>query len=133
LIRTRLLMTLSAAFTAALGVAGSFLPQEILAAFGSAPDWFPIIVVQIAGALSLGFAIVNWMARGNLIGGIYGRPIALGNFMHFTVAAIVLLKAVMNGHTGAWMFAGTAVYAVFAICFGLVLFTSPSASRVNST
>jgi hypothetical protein len=76
-------MTLSAALTAALGVGGSFLPQEILARFESAPDWFPILVVQVAGALYLAFAILNWMARGNLIGGIYASPLALGNFMHF--------------------------------------------------
>jgi hypothetical protein len=132
---TRALMTLTAAFAAALGVTASFLPQEILAHGGAAPEWFPVVVVQIAGALYLGVAILNWMARGALIGGIYGRPIALANFMHFAVAAIVLIKAVAAGQSGAWLLTGTAAYAGLAVWWGLVLFTSPSpsASRASST
>ena len=130
---TRLLLTLSAAFTATLGVGGSFLPQEILGRFGSAPDWFPVLVLQIAGALYLGFAILDWMARGNLTGGIYGRPIALGNFMHFAVVAIVLVKVVLAERSEARLLAATAAYALFAVWWGLVLFTSPSASRASST
>jgi hypothetical protein len=132
-VSTRMLMTLSAVFTAAVGVSASFLPHEILSRVGSEADWFTTVVVQIAGALYLGAAILNWTARGNLIGGIYGRPIALGNFMHFAVVAIVLVKVVMRGHSEPWLLTGTAIYAAFALWFGRVLFTSPSASRENST
>jgi hypothetical protein len=130
---TRLLLTLSAAFTAALGVAASFLPQEILAHVGSTADWFAVLVLQISGALYLGFAILDWMARANLTGGIYGRPIALANFMQFAVVAIVLVKIVMTGRSEAWLLAGTASDALFAAWWGLVLFTSPSASPASST
>lgn len=55
---------------AVLGPTASFFPEEILRYIGTVPA--PLInpVVQACGALS-GFAILNWMARGLLIGGIY--------------------------------------------------------------
>ena len=34
------------------------------------------------------------MAKESLIGGIYNRPIAIGNFMHFAVGAMALIKII---------------------------------------
>jgi hypothetical protein len=31
------------------------------------------------------------MAKGATLGGIYGRPIVIGNLVHFTMGALVLL------------------------------------------
>jgi hypothetical protein len=115
-------MTLSAALNAALGVAASFLPQEILNYAGAAADPFTVSVIQIAGALYIGFALLNWSARGALLGGIYGRPIVLANFAHFAVAAIMLVKLVLSGEHGAAVLAGTVVYAIVAVWFSAVLF-----------
>ncbi len=126
---TRLLMTLSAVFAAALGVAASFAPQEILQHAGVLPDRVSATIVQLAGALYLGFAILNWCAKGNMLGGIYGRPIVLANFAHFAIGAIVLLK--VPGHADPGLLAGTAAYSAFAAWFGYVLFGPgpPAASR----
>lgn len=71
------------------------------------------------------------MARGVLIGGIYGRPLALGNFMHFVVATIVLLK-VLNLQSPLPVLIGTGAYAVLGSWFGMVLFTHPS-NRTSAT
>ena len=122
---TRMLMGASALFMAILGVAGSFLPQEILAVAGARPEGPGVLSIQITGAVYLGFAILNWMARANLIGGIYSRPVAVGNFVHFAVAAVVLLKALLAGHNGAGIMVGAAAYSAFAVSFGVVLFTHP--------
>jgi hypothetical protein len=122
---TRLLMSSSALFMAVLGIVGSFLPQESLAHFGARPDPPLVLLVQIGGALYLGFAILNWMAKGVLIGGIYSRPVALGNFLHFAVVAIILLKALLGGFKPIEIIAGAAVYSLFGVWFGLVLFTHP--------
>ncbi len=65
------------------------------------------------------------MARGNLVGGIYSRPVALGNFSHFAVAGVVLVKSMMAGQTSAALVASALVYSVFAVWFGIVLFTHP--------
>ena len=113
-------MTLSAAFVAALGVAASFLPQEILGLAGIPPDRFAAAAVQIAGALYIGFALLNWSAKGTLLGGIYGRPIVLANFTHFAIGAIVLWK--VPGLSAPGLLAAAAVYSAFAAWFGYVLF-----------
>ncbi|HEX3127230.1 MAG TPA: hypothetical protein VH394_07855 [Thermoanaerobaculia bacterium] len=123
--KTKALMTLSAILVALLGITASFLPQEILSYFGAEPRGLGVLLIQIAGALYLGFAILNWMARGNLIGGVYSRPVAMGNFVHFAVVAITLLKALLAGEKAAAVLIGAVAYSVFAIWFGLVAFTHP--------
>jgi len=39
-----------------------------------------------------GFAMINWTAKTSLLGWIYGRPIPIGNFAHYAIAALALLK-----------------------------------------
>ncbi len=119
---TRLLMSLGAAFLAGLGVAALFAPQELAAYAGATPDAFTTTVTQLAGAAWLAFALVNWAARGNMMGGIYGRPIALGNFAHFTIAGIVLAKVVLNGAGHGPLVAVAAGYVLLAAAFGWVVF-----------
>ena len=121
---TRLLMTCSAAIMAAAGLAATFLPQEILSRYSAAPSADAVLLLQLLGALYLGFAMLNWMARRNLLGGIYSRPIALGNFVHFAVVAIALSKAVARGADAPRLVAAAA-YLAFAAWFGLVVFTHP--------
>ena len=84
------------------------------------------MLVQVTGALYLGFAFLNWMARGVLIGGIYSRPVALGNFLHFAVVAATLLKAMTHFDLPV-VYALSAAYTMFAAWFAVVLFTSPVA------
>ena len=52
-----------------------------------------MVIAQLAGVLYLGFAALNWMARGNIIGGIYSRPVTIGNVLHFVSGTAVILKA----------------------------------------
>ncbi len=112
---------------AALGILASFLPREIAVHYGVQAELPATLMIQVGGAMYLGFAALNWMARSILIGGIYGRPVALGNFFHFAVAAITLLKAFAGGLRIVEILAGAAVYGLFAAWFGLVLFTNPFA------
>jgi len=122
--KTKALMSSSALFLAILGAAGLFLPQELLARFSGSVSGLALLV-QAAGAAYLGFAILNWMARSVPMGGIYARPLALGNFTHFAIMAITLAKAMTSGPPGIEIGAALAVYVVFAGWFGMVLFTSP--------
>ena len=91
---------------------------------GSAPDNATVLLVQMAGAVYLGFAMLNWMARGILIGGIYARPVALGNFLHFVMVAITLTKAAI-AFAVLPLAISAAVFSGFGIWFGLVLFKPP--------
>jgi len=117
-------MTTSAIFMALLGLSASFLPQELLTYANAEVGRFAVVLVQVTGALYLGFAFLNWMARGVLIGGIYSRPLALGNFMHFAVVTTVLAKVLVTEFS-LFTMAGVSIYAVFAMWFALVLFTHP--------
>ncbi len=89
-------MAISATFMAVLGLSATFLPQEALAYAGYPAKGLAVVFVQVTGALFLGFAFLNWMARGTLIGGIYSRPVAMGNFMHFAMVTIVLVESVIG-------------------------------------
>ncbi len=83
-------------------------------------------ILQITGALYLGFAIMNWMAKAALIGGIYSRPLCVGNLWHFMIGGLVLIKASISSTSLKYVLVLAMVYSVFAILFGLVLFTSPT-------
>jgi len=117
-------MMASAVLLALIGLAMTFMPQEVLAVHGSPADNATVLLLQMAGALYLGFALLNWAARGVLIGGIYARPVAAGNFLHFTMVAITLIKATLAFAAVPLMFSA-AVFSVFAIWFGLVMFRPP--------
>jgi hypothetical protein len=115
-------MTASAAIVAVTGLALSFAPAEIVAYLGSAPNPALSVLLQVAGAAFLGFAILNWMARESVIGGIYNRPLALGNFLHFGAGAIAAGKSAFAGHTHELVVVLGVVYALLACGFGFVIF-----------
>jgi hypothetical protein len=121
---TRVLMIASAALMAVIGLAASFMPQEVLGLHGTVPDNATVLFVQMAGAVYLGFAMLNWTARGILIGGIYAKPVAAGNFLHFVMVAITLIKAAV-AFDALPLAISAAVFSVFAIWFGLVMFKPP--------
>jgi hypothetical protein len=123
---TKLIMTLSAIFLALIGVSLTFLPAEIAGLTGIGTSKVLVLLLQILGALYFSFAMLNWMAKGSIIGGIYNRPVALTNFTHFFIVAIYLAKAVMNNHAlpvEVWLLAG--VYAVFAVLFWMIFSRHP--------
>jgi hypothetical protein len=121
---TKVLMGSSALVMGAAGVAGLFMPQEIAAALGiSATGALPSLL-QIHAALLLAFAMLDWMAKDSLIGGIYNRPVLVGNVTHFAIGAITLLKLVVR-NAAPPIIAATVIYVVFAIGFGMLLFSSP--------
>jgi len=123
---TRVLMTVSASFTGLLGVAASFLPQELLGYAGAEVTRAAVLLVQLMGALYLGSAALNWMSRGFITGGIYGRPLIMANLAHFMVGAIALLKAAFIGPLAAGIALAVIPYSVLAAWFALVLFRHPA-------
>jgi hypothetical protein len=120
-------MSASALFMAVLGAIASFLPEEVLRYTGTVPAPLINSVVQTCGALYLAFAVLNWMARGVLIGGIYSRPLALGNFLHFFVVTVTLMKVLFELRLPL-IIGLTTAYTVLAVWFGLVLFRHPGSS-----
>jgi hypothetical protein len=73
--------------------------------------------------------MLDWMAKESVIGGIYNRPIAIGNLVHFLVAGLALVKAVAAGQRSAPLLVLAAVYALLAIAFARIAFgASPTAA-----
>lgn len=123
---TKIVMILSALFLALAGVGLMFFPQELNAYIGIGSNKYFILIIQILGGLYFGFAMINWMAKGTLIGGIYNRPLVIGNFSHFFIGGIALVKAILadtNMPVAIWILAG--VYSLFAIMFGILFNRHP--------
>lgn len=126
---TKWMMTFSAASMAVLGLAASFLPQEIAARAGAGGNGAAVLLVQVLAGLYLGFAILNWSVRDMAIGGIYNRPIVIGNLLHFTSAGLALVRGVTGGDRPAGLIALACLYCVFAVWFGVTMFRSPTRSE----
>jgi hypothetical protein len=124
--QSRLLMTFSAAVMGAAGLTLTFAPEEILSWCGAPTGGFVLLLVQVIGALYFGFAMLNWMVRDNLIGGIYTRPVVVGNLIHFCMVSLVLLRSFLKGAHGSTILVTLGVYVLLAVWFGLVLVRHPS-------
>ncbi|WP_405225714.1 hypothetical protein [Dokdonia sp. Asnod1-B02] len=123
---TKIVMTSSALFLAITGILLSFLPNEIADYLNIEPNIITILFLKIMSAFYMGFGILNWMGRGTLIGGIYNKPIAIGNLMHFGVGAIALVKVVSHIQEHSEIFISlTIMYVLFAILFTYIFRTNP--------
>jgi hypothetical protein len=118
-------MILSALFMFCMGALLTFAPGELIHLAGGTQSPPLVLAAQVGGALYLGFAMLNWMAKDNLIGGIYSRPVAMGNFLHFVLVAIGFLKAFSSLPRSAVTVGLILIYCLLAIGFGLVLFQHP--------
>lgn len=120
---TKLLMSASAVVMGITGITLSFFPQEFVTLFKMADT--NIIVLQLLGGLYFGFAMLNRAAKANLTGGIYSRPVAIGNLTHFVIGGLSLLKFATRNISTTYIWIAVILYLVFAVLFGFVLFTNP--------
>jgi hypothetical protein len=117
-------VTLSGLCLGAAGVLFLFAPQETGAALlpdASGADK----LFQLLGAALLGFAMMNWTAKGAALGGIYGRAVVIGNLMHLLGGAFVLVpRALSGGATTMPFLILTGAYAAGAALFVYLTFFS---------
>ena len=124
---TKIVMTSSALFLGIIGILLSFLPSEIMTYLNVEPNSITILFLKILSALYLGFGILNWMAKGSIIGGIYNKPIVIGNLMHFGVGAIALVKIVSTIETHSeTIISLTALYVIFALLYAYIFKNNPT-------
>jgi len=119
----KLQMSASAIVMGMAGITLSFFPQEFANHFDIAAA--NIVILQLLGALYFSFAVLNWTAKENLTGGIYSRPVANGNLIHFGIGGLTLLKFASRNISLPYIWIATVIYLTFAIFFGFVLFTNP--------
>lgn len=122
----KILMISSAIIMGIIGFFLTFMPNEALKFLNQDSTDILTFILQLMGALYLGFAILNWMAKNVLLGGIYAKPLCLGNL----IGALTLIKLAISGSLSAiyfWIL--TILYILFAIAFGFVSFTNPNLKR----
>jgi len=118
-------MSASALVLGLLGGAATFAPGELLLTLGTPASPVLQLLVQILGALYLGFAGLNWMLRASLIGGIYNRPVVIGNLVHFLSAGLAIVKLLVHTPSEPVLWPLALLYAAGAAGFGIVLFRHP--------
>ncbi len=120
--KTKPMMVACSGFLGILGIVATFAPVEILRFFDSAEQEPLPTFIQLAGGLYFGFAMANWTAKDNIIGGIYSRPMSMGNFLHFVLGFAALAKLLWK-HPSAWPTVVLMIgYGVFALFFGYLVF-----------
>ena len=123
---TRLLMALSAMIFSLIGISLIFFPIEILDYFELSVSDTLELLMQIIGSLYFAFAMLNWISRGSIIGGIYNRPIAIANLTHFFIAGLSLIQGILsNPNLPYTIWSIAIIYSIFAILFGIVAFNHP--------
>ncbi len=112
------------------GISLSFFPKEISQYIITDSTTIHPLILQVLGALYFAFAMLYWTAKENLIGGIYGRPIAIGNLAHFVIGALSLIKGVSTVQNGSVVWIAAMIYTLFAVLFALVFFKHPSVKEI---
>ncbi len=121
-------MSASSLAMGAAGLAFTFIPEEVLKLLQSEINRPSNLLPQITGALYVGFAMLNWMNRYSVIGGIYNKPTVMANFAHFFIGAMALIKGMRaNPGQSSLLWVITVVYILFAVIFGWLFYKNPSA------
>ena len=100
---TKILMTSGAILFALIGINLILFPKEILNHLELGVSDTLEILMQTIGSLYYGLAMLNWMSRGNLIGGIYNRPVIVANLTHFGIAVLVLIKGIYTNPSSSYI------------------------------
>lgn len=123
----KILMTASSIFYGCIGIGFTFLPEEISQYLSMDINQNLLLIFQLFGAAYLGFAMLNWMTKNNLIGGIYSRPLVVGNLTHFLVSSFTLLRIAFHSEISfGIILVLTIIYSAFTLLFGYVFMTNPA-------
>ena len=121
---TKILMTITSLTLALAGLVALFEPENVLAMFNAPLTNSLSVLMQLLGALYFGFALMNWTAKDSAIGGIYARPVSLGNFGHFLTGGLLLLRYQFSNPFNLSIVLLLSIYAIFALLFYWLVFRS---------
>lgn len=110
-------MVSSAVVLGVFGFLASFFANELLSHTKVTSQGAGEMFVQFMSAGMLSLAVLNWMGRNTVLGGIYGRPILTGNLVYFLIVLINMIKMLIAKPElpGMWILA--AIYLIFTIGF----------------
>jgi hypothetical protein len=122
MLNTKILMVSTSLILATAGIFALFAPDKLLAML-QIPLAEPLLVlVQLMGALYFSFALLNWTAKDSTIGGIYARPVSVGNFSHFFSGTLLLVKYQLFHEFSVGALLALIVYALLAAIFYWLVF-----------
>lgn len=122
------LQTSSSLFLGISGITLLFFPQELVQIVyeGNSNALFEIII-QLISALFFGFAMLNWMSKTILMGGIYGKAIYVSNFAHYSIGTLSLLRwGIKEDYFNYPFILVLIIYTGFSLCYGLNFINNPT-------
>jgi hypothetical protein len=105
----------------ALLFASDVLLPALIPGFPPAAAWLG----QLLGAAWLGVAVLNWLQRAAVLGGIYGRPVVFANLALYFISALSLLRALLGGGMPRVLWLVLAALASLAVSYGALLLRGP--------
>ena len=125
--RSKAILVVSAAVLLTPGLVLNFAPDNVAAWLGAPALPTVKIVLQVLAAALLGMGFLNWFSRANMMGGIYGRPLALGNLLLFSISALSMGR---GAHGSTILRIAALVATVLALAFAWrIFFADPVAEQ----
>lgn len=106
-------------------VAAIFAGDELLKLAGADGTSLELALLQLLGAAVFSLAMLNWMNRYSLTGGIFGRPLVLVNFANSAISALMLIHLARQDGISTALGIALGIYALLALAFGAKLFVAP--------
>ena len=94
---SKFLITTLAAFVFLQGIGTTFFSNEFIGLLSLQQHMLTTLIVQLLGAIQLGWGMLNYMCRNHKYGGIYGRPLLLANLAFLIVSGMAMLRLLLNG------------------------------------
>jgi hypothetical protein len=82
-VKTKLVMIFGAFLLLAHGIVLLFASDLLFTLFNLSNSPEASVSAQLFSAALIGLGLMNWTARGLVLGGIYGRALVYGNFAHW--------------------------------------------------
>ena len=127
--RPNMLLSVSAIAYLLAALALLFAADEILRFALGAASQLDVALLQLIGAALFGFAMLNWLNRYSLVGGIFSRPLVMANLAHTATAALMLGHLAVRQPISPWLAGAALAYAALAVGFGSKLVLPPPPSR----
>lgn len=118
-------MITSGVLNGILGIVLTFLPQEIGSWLGlNSTTGAGVLAFQLLGGALFGFGMINYMGRNAILGGIYGKPILLGNLAFHFIAALELIRYMFDVQQFGVLLVIAILYTFLTAAFIRMNFTS---------
>jgi hypothetical protein len=122
--RLNTLFVISAALGAVFGVLFVVVPGPLASVYGITLDKAGLLIAQLFGAALIGFAVLDWLARG-VTDPDARQAIVLGNLAADVIGFVVILLGQLAGIANAVGWTTVAIYLLLALGWAYFQFMQP--------